>query len=492
MKNNFFFFPRLLLIAFLFLTSATLAISPFDSGDDIIFEPDETLPFDSVTNLDAKFDDDAILDDDDDLFSDEVLFQEETFISKKDSADNSYYKNFLNDSRFTFAYEFSNNLVMKPSFINHCTYLRTEIKTLLFDNLFFQFDGQTNSYFDNDHRAQARNKNIFIDSNLRELFFQIGFGQFNMTFGRQIVVWGKADTQIITDVVSPRNNSDFIFIQLENSRFGQLMLSSDIYTRWGNFFIFVSPEPLTDREPDQGTQYYIEIPGLNQIIFRDDKPTWVDKEFGIRWKQNLGKIDLSLMAGHFFDNTSIYHFSEIDDVKRKPIVEKTYHTYEMIGLAASYVSGAYLYKIETAFKNRMSFQIVDMKYFNIGAVDKDIIDLGFGVEYNANGRYQVSGEISNRFIPGSTEDILYTDKNSTSIYSTFSKDFYNEILAFEYIFFYHLQEQNNFHQFRVTHDITDNFQMIVSCAFFSMKDKDSLLWFYRNEDRLSVAFRYYF
>jgi hypothetical protein len=492
MKNLFFLsFPLILLFALFFFSHLAYAQSHFDSEDDLVFESDETLQFDSDTNMDSDFDDDSMIDDDA-VFIDDALFHDKESIPKNERADPGFFYQLLNDSRFTLGYEFSNNLVMKPSFITHDTYLRSEIQTLLSDNLFFQFDGRTNCFFDNDHRTQSHNKSLFIDSNLRELFFQKGFGQFNITFGRQIVVWGKADTQIITDVVSPRDNSDFIFIQLENSRFGQLMLSSDIYTKWGNFFIFVSPKPLTDNEPEKGTQYYLEIPGLIQITIRDDKPTFADTEYGIRWKQNLNKVDISFMAGYFFENTSIYHFSGIDYIKKKQVVEKIYHTYEMIGLAASYVSGAYLYKIETAFKKRMSFQIFDIKQFNIGAVDKDILDLGIGVEYNANGRYQISGEISNRFIPGNTERLLYTDKNSTSIYTTFSKDFYNETVAFEYIFFYHVQDQNNFHQFRLTREIKDNFQLIASSTFFSMKDKESLLWFYRNEDRLSVEFRYYF
>jgi hypothetical protein len=463
------------------------AESPFDSDEDMIFEPDDETHLDDVTN-DSLFDDDAIFDDDA-AIGDEFSVQEK----ENKRRDYLWYGNqLLKDSRFTLGYEFSNNLVMKPSFVTHDTYLRTEIQTLLLDTLFFQFDGRMNCYFDNDHRTQAHNKSILTNTHLRELFFQYGFDQFNITIGRQIVVWGKADTQVITDVVSPRDNTDFIFIKLENARFGQFMLSSDIYTQWGNLFIFISPKPLTDREPDKGTQYYIDIPGMDQVITTEDKLTYADTEYGIRWKQNLGKIDLSLMAGYFFDNVYIYHSSDIDFIKKKLIFEKKYHSYEMIGMATSYVSGAYLFKIEAAFKNRLSFQTADIEKLEIDAIQKDIVDFGFGIDYNANGRYQISGEISNRFICGSTQDILFTNNNSTALYTTFSKNFYNETLSFEYIFFYHIQEQNNFHQFHLTHDITDNFQMISSCTFFSIKDKESLLWFYRNEDRLSVEFRYYF
>jgi len=490
-----FFYTRCLfiLIALIVCCSSVHAKSMFDSDDDILFDLDgnEQIESDAGPDQQSPFDDDSMIDDDavfsdDDLFSDENLFPEEDTTKK----DRPWYDNqILKDARFTLGYEFSNNLNIKPAFVTHDTYLRSEIQTLLADNLFFQFDGCVNYFFDNDHRTQAQHKSILIDSRLRELFFQMGFDQWNLTLGRQIVVWGKADTQIITDVVSPRDNSEFIFIKLEDSRFGQLMLSSDIYTKWGNLFIFVSPKPLTNKEPEKDTWYEIEIPGMDQVIIIDDLPEFSDTELGMRWQQNMGKIELSLMAGYFFDNTSIYHFSDFDLIRKMPIIKKKCHAYEMVGMAASYVTGAYLFKIETAFKNRLSFQKVDI---DIGAIDKDIVDLGVGVEYNANGRYQISGEISNRFISGSTDEILFTNKNSTSVYTTFTKNFFNETLTFEYIFFYHVQEQNNFHQFHLTNDITDNFQMVTSCAFFSIKDQESMLWYYRNEDRISVYFRYYF
>jgi hypothetical protein len=461
----------------------------FDSDDDMLFDLDENKQIKSETNSEphSSFDDDPLIDDDA-VFGDTDDFQDDESAAK----DNPYYEQLLKDARFTLGYAFSNNLRVKPSFVTHETYLRSEIQTLLSENLFFQFDGRLNYFFDNDHRTQAQHKSALLDTHLREFFFQMGFEQFNVTLGRQIVVWGKADTQIITDVVSPRDNSDFIFIKLEDSRFGQLMLSSDIYTKWGNLFIFLSPKPLTDQEPEKGTQYDIKIPGMDQVIINNDALTFSDTEFGMRWQQSLGKTELSLMAGYFFDNRYIYHFSDIDFIRKKPIFEKIYHSYEMFGMAASYVSGAYLFKIETAFKNRLSFQKVDLDQLDIGAIEKDVVDFGIGVEYNANGRYQISGEISNRFITNSSEDLLFTNKNSTAIYTIFTKDFFNETLTFEYVFFYHVQEQNNFHQFRLTNEITDNFQMNVSCAFFSIKDKESLLWYYRNEDRLSVDFQYYF
>ncbi|ETR68211.1 MAG: hypothetical protein OMM_10754 [Candidatus Magnetoglobus multicellularis str. Araruama] len=215
--------------------SSVWAASQFDSDDDMVFEAEDS--FDSDT---MQLDSDDSFDSDDPIFEDNEFVSNDAALKAEKNTAPWYSNQLIDDSRFTFGYEFSHQLSIKPSYITHDIYLRQETQTLLRDNLYVKFDGRFNYYFDNDHRTKARQKSILTDTNLRELYLQFGFSKFNVTFGRQIVVWGQADTQIITDVVSPRDNSDFIFIKLEDSRLGQLMLSSDIYSDWGHFLFYFS------------------------------------------------------------------------------------------------------------------------------------------------------------------------------------------------------------------------------------------------------------
>jgi len=472
MKQSFFY----ILLFFISLTTVSLysyvnfsyAASAFDS-DEIVFDQE-----------DSAFDSD-----------DDASFDEEELIDEEEQEKTNTLSNFLKDSRFTLGYEFSFGLNLKPEFITNCAYFRQELKTLVYDKFFFQIDANIKGSFNDDHRASAKNKDFLTESNVREAFIQTGFENFSISLGKKIVVWGKADTGIITDVVSPRDNSDFIFIKLEDARFGQPMLSTDIYSQYGSLFFFISPKPLTDKEPDENTRYYITIPEMSLVVIENDDLSYSDIEFGGRWKKSFGKTDLSLMAGKFFDNTGLYHFTKKFHFTGKPIVSKSYHDYNMIGLAASYVKNKYLLKTEVAYKEKLAFQgfnLIDL----ITIEEKNILDMSFGIEYNDNDKYQTYIEISHRYIPGNMSNLPYEEKNSTSCYFTLTKDFLNQTLNFEYMFYYHIQQKNSFNHVRLTRDVTDNFQVISSFAFLDIQDENSLMWYYKDEHRLTVDIKYFF
>jgi hypothetical protein len=462
------------------------AESQFDSDDNIIFEENETSVFDSENILFDEEENSSFDSDDDSVYFSDTILETQ---SKKEPF--FLQKILQNDSKYTLGYEFSYGLNLKPNMITNDTYIRQEVQTLLYDNYFFQFDGRFRWMFHNDHRVKAKNKDILTQSNIRELYIQKGFENFSITFGKQIVVWGKADTGIITDVVSPRDNSDFIFIKLEDSRFGQTLLSSSLYTNLGKIFLFVAPEPLTDKEPDEGTQYYIPYINTDYFILEELKPEFSDVEFGFRWEKIFGKTDLSLMTGHFVANTGVYHFFKIDDLSQKPVLQKKFHTYDMFGLAATHAKDRYLFKLEAAFKHKQNLQGLNLPDW-VFSIEKNIIDISLGIEYNANDRYLLSAELSHRHIQGNMGDLLFDYKRSTSLYTIFTKDFFNQTANAEYIFYYHIQDHNAFHQIRWTNDFTDNFQMVVSLCFFDIEKEQSLLWFFKDENRLTVDMKYYF
>ncbi|KPA14386.1 hypothetical protein MHK_005407 [Candidatus Magnetomorum sp. HK-1] len=469
-------------LIFIFVLISMIGIFVFNdmnfSHASSSFDPDDTS-FDQEDSAFFDSDDDASLFDDETQFSEEKI-EESNFQSK-----------ILKDSKFTFGYEFSFGINLKPEFITNDVYIRHELQTLLSDKLFFQFDANIRGFFNDDHRASAKKKDFLAKSNIREFFIQTSFENFSVTLGKKIIVWGKADTGIITDVVSPRDNSEFIFIKLEDARFGQPILSTDFYTQYGSLFFFISLKPLTDKEPDENTRYYIAFPEMNLIVIENENLTYSDIEYGSRWQKSIGKTDLSLMAGKFYDNTGIYSFSKRFHFTGKPIFSKSFHTYEMIGMAASYAMDKYLFKIETAYKNNLVLQGLNFTKL-LFAEKKDILDMSFGMEYNDNDKYQIYLEISNRYIPGNLASLSHMEKNNTSCYFTFTKEFLNQTLNIEYMFYYHIQEKNAFNHVRLSRDVTDNFQIITSCAFLDIQDETSLMWFYKDEHRLTVDIKYYF
>ncbi len=397
---------------------------------------------------------------------------------------------FIKDATFTLGYQFSYGTTGDPAIVTNYGYLRQESEVLFGGNYFLRFDGKLSLVPRTDHRADAKDRDLFIDARLRELYLQAGYDDFSIKLGNQIIVWGKADTSAITDVISPRDLSEFIFVDLEDSRFGQFMLSADIYRDSLNAFFFVAPYPDTDEEPDGDTRYDRKLPGMDMFLVRREEPQFGDFEYGIRLDKNYSKTEVSLMAGRFFVNSPVYHHRG-DFENAMPVVIKGYPDYGMAGAGVTYAMQSILLKFEAAYKSPISLQGMGVNS-SYRQVESEIMDLAAGMEYNANGRYLMTFEIANRHIFGDMAGLSAFDRDSTSFYYTFTTDFWNQTLALEYVFYYRINDRSLFHDAQLTYDLTDSIEIKTSFAFFDIPDEESLLWQYREEDRITFEVQCFF
>jgi hypothetical protein len=197
------------------------------------------------------------------------------------------------------------------------------------------------------------------------------------------------------------------------------------------------------------------------------------------------------MAGRFFSNEPCYDYKGYLE-NLKPVIEKTYTDYTMIGGAGTLALQSFLFKLELAFKSGFGLQGLDAS--NLYVLEKkDILDSAVGIEYNANDKYQMSFEIASRYIFSDISTLVpSTDQSSSAFYYIFTKDFLHQTLRFEYDFYYHLREHNQFHKFQLAYDITDRIEILAGYAHFEARDEQSIMWLYRDENRLSLEIKYFF
>ncbi|MCP4553507.1 MAG: hypothetical protein GY834_16030 [Bacteroidetes bacterium] len=366
--------------------------------------------------------------------------------------------------------------------INNRSYLRGEFEKTLSDMFFVRFDGKVTQFFANDHVAEADNKDLYYEAEIREFYLQAGFESFKLRAGKQIIVWGETDGDVINDVVSPRNEEEFVFIDLEDSRIGQYMASLDIYSDYGDTQLFVIFKPEVNNTPDQGTRYYVDYSGSN---ITDEARDLSDREAGLKWKKTYRKFDVSLMTASLLQNAGVLEFQEGNEYKNH------YGRYSFYGIGLNYTSGSFLYKLDASYKKGFSLQSVNANNQFIGK-ESDLTDTAIGVEYNANGRYILNFEITNRHIFDYSKGLYGVEQDNTGGYFQYLKSFLNETLEFQYIYFYQFQEKNSFHQVELVYSFSDDLQLTVDYTIFNINDEDSFLWNYRNEDRAGVELKFYF
>jgi hypothetical protein len=170
---------------------------------------------------------------------------------------------------------------------------------------------------------------------------------------------------------------------------------------------------------------------------------------------------------------------------------KSYGRYGFYGVGASYTIGSFLFKIDASFKNDYSLQSkgFDLQY---GKKGRNISDTAFAIEYDANGRYTMNFELTNRHVFDYSKELCGMERDNTGLYFQYTKKFFNDTLKFEYASFHQFQENNTFHKTELDYSFTDDIELTIEYAFFQMTDRESFLWNYRNEDRIGAELRIYY
>ncbi|MCP3924662.1 MAG: hypothetical protein GY714_18970 [Desulfobacterales bacterium] len=455
----------LMLLTFIFCCQVALAQSSFDDDTDV----------ESSFDSEDSFDDEDIEEDEEDVNNNEKS-NESDKIKEKGKSD--FFKNF----RFTLSYSFSYGTSDPDTTIMDRASLRCEFDKSLSDIFLIKFDGKGFLYFGNDHISEAEDEGSQTDAGIREFYIAAGFENFTIKAGKQVVVWGETDGDIVNDVVSPRDLSEFMFIELEDSRLGQYMTSLDIYSDYGDILLFVTYKPFLSETPEIDTRYYRS---LGSISILDDKTDFSNNEVGFKWKKIFGKFDFSLMAGSFYQNSTILEHQSGTTYK------KVYDRYGFYGIGASYAFSNYLIKFDGSLKKDFPLQGQDSSSRFIEN-SKDVFDSALAIEFDANGKYSMNFEFSNRHIFDYQGDVYGSKESSTHFYYLLGKKFLNETLNTEYVLYYQFHENNFFHKVSVKYDFTDDINFTIDYTYFDIRDEDSYLWNYKDEDRVGVELKYFF
>ena len=161
---------------------------------------------------------------------DEGGFEETDFAEEGDDAEmaeetqpqkDSFVNQWISPARITVKHESSYRTSEPEQVVNNRSSIRLEYAKSIGTYFFVQLDTKINLYWADDHRAQADDADYLPEGNTKEAFLQSSFGNTSIKAGYQVLIWGESELGAITDIVSPRDSSEFLFIPLEESRIGQ-------------------------------------------------------------------------------------------------------------------------------------------------------------------------------------------------------------------------------------------------------------------------------
>jgi len=334
------------------------------------------------------------LDDAEDEFDD----QDDAFSSEEKSPPPNLFLSALaslkDDGIFTFSQEVACHTDDASRITLNRTSLRMQWEHLFASQYFVQFDGKAayNAAYDYlDYPDRTRGHYRFF-TRVRQLYLQTGYENTSFKLGQQIVVWGESDGAVVTDIISPRDFTESVFTRIEDARLGQMILKADRYADSGQWTLLINPDPQVNIYAEPGHEYagpsMTDALGSDDIgieILPDDKLSHSveDAEIGGRWKKTFGKSDISLMAATSLSNSPVFE-SQGTNPQGDVILRPIYPRYTMIGTAANRAKGNFLFKGELAYKSGRQFNYTNF-LANNGLAKKDVIDVAFGLDYDANG-----------------------------------------------------------------------------------------------------------
>lgn len=382
----------------------------------------------------------------------------------------------LDPLRVSLKHEGSYKFASPQRFVNNRSSVQVDYSKLLVRGLFLRLDTKVNLYWRYDHRAKARDKNLFLEMLPRETYLQSSFGQTSIRLGYQILPWGVSEAGAITDEISPRNTSEFFFVSLEESRIGQPMVTVDQFSNVGQWTGFFVPRPSYNRYPAKKSEY--DIPGAFDAP--EPKRRWDDPddyEYGLRWQRTFGKSDISLMAASLIDN---------DYVIRK-------QRFSMYGLTANIAKENVLFRAEAALKKPKALfaQAADGNGTTI--VESDQFDASLGFDYSPGGRtLMYSAEVVWNHLLDWQHNILGRVENEYSLVGGVSNRFRNDDVSLTWLGIYNQTYKSFQLKFLSSYRLNDNSSVAFEVFYPYEGDTRSGSWPYRDEKQFVTRYQFQF
>ncbi|MDH5218728.1 MAG: hypothetical protein OEX19_13585 [Gammaproteobacteria bacterium] len=375
--------------------------------------------------------------------------------------------------------QLSNQLNDFPEIVSNRLDSRLRWEHLFFQNYFISVDGKIILRAWKDQQLDS-DKEISAELRMRELSLQSGFGPFSIKAGYQTIIWGEMDSAKINDVMTPWDYSEFAFTAPEDARVGQPSILADWFSGKTRIGAVVTPIPMTNRYPGgEASGLLAFLLGSEQYSVNEKLPEFgSDYEMGLRIKHNLGPSDLSLYLAQVISDDPLFSLNPASS-ETSTIFDIRYPRHEIIGFSGNYASGNFLWKTEAAFKNNLHLPAQT-------TIIRDTLEGAIGVDYIANGAYNLTLELQNQYIMPGEGTLTGMNTHNSQAMLRWSKNFFHDTLSTIYFVSYQIQYGDMTHSAAMQYAINDYWRVDLNATVFVVKNQDSPSKFVDDWDNISI------
>jgi len=333
-------------------------------------------------------------------------------------------------------------------------------------------------YFDRD-----------LDFRLREAYMDMYFNKFDLRIGQQQIIYGKAEGVFITDIVSPKDLSEFLLPDFDEIRMGVTAVKLNFYIGMNTLEAVWVPVFSPTLMPDSGSIWRPELPFPIRPTYdystNEVKPSLAHSEFFLRYSAMTSKLDYEIVGGYHYSDDPVMHLTKTIDPVSMQLqsleARPEYHRMGMLGGSLSTTLGGFVLRAEGSYNNGRYFQTENPQRSD-GTVQKDYLHYMAGLDYTLSG-VKLSAQFIQEYIPDYEIGMLQEEAENTMTFLA-AKDYLREKLWIELFAYVGLNKGDALIRPKVSYNFADGFDLQLGANIFTgtegrfgqYRDNSMLYW----------------
>lgn len=307
---------------------------------------------------------------------------------------------------------------------------------------------------------------------LREAYMDMYFEKMDLRIGKQQIIWGKADGVFITDIISPKDMSEFLLPDFSEIRLGITSLKADYYFGDNTFEFVWVPSFTSTIMPDENSIWRPKMsfpvnPNWN-FSKKDVEKNLENSELFAKFSAMSSAIDFEFMGAYMWDDDPAMDIKPTIDPTTHQIssliVTPQHHRLSVTGGSFSTTVGDFVIRGEGAYYFGKYFS-TDNLTVNDGLLEKDYLHYLLGIDTSL---WDI--KLSSQFVQQAIldyDDSIKNDEFDNTVTFLASETFLRETLRTELFAYIGLNDEDALIRPKLIYNFADGFDITVGANIFT-------------------------
>lgn len=324
-------------------------------------------------------------------------------------------------------------------------------------DLFFSFSGLFNRLDNQESGFYA--EEFYIDTTFKDWDFRIG---------RQLIIWGKADGIAISDFISPRDMTEFLARDYDDTRMPVTAVKAVHSNEAGEMELIFIPLYRQNKMARPGSVWAMSNPFKNyniDFLFSGlEKPAHnlKNSEYAFKFSRYLEGIDYSLGLFYSWEDNPVYRRTPDRPQNRICITPETTR-YKAVSFECAKASGDFVYRTEFAYQPDKIFLASDI--WSNRVFKKDVLNWMFGVDWAMGNTWNLTAQITDKMVLGLNPLVLAEEHDYLGTLSL-GKNFWNETLDLRLMYYADFTYDSGFARFSGEYSVSDSLRVSMGTDIF--------------------------